>query len=147
MSNFKHILMPTDFETPSSYALELAIGLAQAFDANLTLLHVWEIPAYPYNEVMLSNGDLASSMEKAAAKRLTETLRHVQERLPRANSELRTGVPWREVVASAGALGADLIVMGTHGRRGLTHAFLGSVAEKVVRASPVPVLTTHGPAA
>jgi universal stress protein A len=54
---------------------------------------------------------------------------------------LRSGAPWQQTLEVAREIGADLIVMGTHGRSGLAHAFLGSVAEKVVRMSPIPVLT------
>ncbi len=146
MRNFKHILVPTDFEAPSTHALELAIGLARTFDADLTLLLVWDVPVYPYVGMMVDVGNLISNSEQAATKQLSEELRRVQERVPRARSLLRIGVPWREVVASATALGADLIVMGTHGRHGLPRVFLGSVAERVVRSSPVPVLTTQEPA-
>jgi nucleotide-binding universal stress UspA family protein len=58
---------------------------------------------------------------------------------------LRHGTPWSEINALAKEMNADLVVMGTHGRRGVARALLGSVAEKVVRTAPCPVLTVHGP--
>jgi nucleotide-binding universal stress UspA family protein len=145
MKPFKHILVPTDFEQPSLYATDLAVALATTFDAELTLLHVWEIPVYPHSEFVLSSVDLTSKIERAAAARLDEALRKVRLQLPKAKSRLQMGVPWQEIMSATSSLHADLIVMGTHGRHGLRHAFLGSVAEKVVRLSTVPVLTAHAP--
>lgn len=146
MNKVNHILVPTDFEAPSSHALELAVGLARAFEADLTLLHVWEMPVYPHVGAMLEVGHLAARREQAALQQLRTVLRQVQDVLPRAKSALRKGVPWREIVASASQLGADLVVMGTHGRHALSHTLLRSMADRVVRASPVQVLTTHEPA-
>ena len=66
------------------------------------------------------------------------------ERCPSARGVLRQGVAWEQILENAKEAGADLLVIGTHGRRGVAHAFLGSVAVKVVRASPIPVLTVRG---
>ncbi len=144
MSTFKHILVPTDFSPSSSAAIELAINMASQLDAELTLLHVWELPVYPYMELMLSSADLTTAIEKAATESLETKLKEVRSRLPRAKSLLKMGIPWQEIVEASKEAKADLLVMGTHGRRGLEHAFLGSVAEKLVRLSPIPVLTVHG---
>lgn len=144
MTTFKHILVPTDFSPSSAEAIELAIEMATRFDAELTLLHVWELPVYPYMELILSAAEVASSIEKAAAESLASKLKQVQARLPRAQSRLTMGVPWRQIVDTVKESRADLLVMGTHGRRGLEHALMGSVAEKLVRLSPVPVLTVRG---
>src|SRR5262245_53941470 len=138
MKQFKHILLPTDFETSSAGALEAAVGLAQAFGAKLTLLHVWEIPIYPYMEFML-NSEMIASVEARALKRLGDVLQSVQQALPAADSILKTGLPWSGILEAAAEVQADLVVMGTHGRRGVNHVVLGSVAEKVVRLSPIPV--------
>ncbi|HKY38527.1 MAG TPA: universal stress protein [Polyangiaceae bacterium] len=142
MRPFRHILVPTDFGPASSAAIDLAIGLAQAFEAQLTLLHVWEIPDYPYLEFMRNSPEIAR-VEDAAVTGLAEGLRQAQTRLPTAKSVLRRGVPWQTIISTALELECDLIVMGTHGLRGLSRALLGSVTEKVVRVSPVPVLTVH----
>lgn len=142
MKPFQHILVPTDFEASSARALDVAIGLAQTFGAKLTLLHVWELPIYPYMEFML-NSDVISSVEDRAVKRLEEGLVEVRKRVPVAESKLKVAVPWAGIVESIEELKPDLVVMGTHGRRGLNHLVLGSVAEKVVRLSPAPVLTVR----
>jgi nucleotide-binding universal stress UspA family protein len=144
MQIFKHILVPTDFDKASAAALELAVSMAKTFDAKLTLLHVWELPIYPYMDFML-NSDVISEVEDAAVKGLARALDELQKRVPMAQSKLKTGVPWESVLAAIPELGADLVVMGTHGRHGLSRLTLGSVAERVVRLAPVPVLTVHAP--
>ena len=147
MTPFKHILVPTDFQASSAHALELAISLASALDAELTLLHVWEVPTSMYSGLVLNTIPLIESIERAAAEHLDEALRNLRRSVPRAKSTLHMGAPWREIIDAAAAKNADLIVMGTHGRQGLSHAVLGSVAEKVVRHSTIPVLTAHRPTA
>jgi nucleotide-binding universal stress UspA family protein len=141
METFNHILVATDFADSSSKAVELAVTLASNFRAQLTLLHVCEIPAYPYAEPMLNPSNVAA-MKHAAATRLAETLEQVKARIAGAQSVLEMGRPAEEILAAIDKLKPDLVVMGTHGRRGLSKVFFGSVAEKVVRLSPVAVLTT-----
>jgi nucleotide-binding universal stress UspA family protein len=143
MKTFKHILVPTDFSAASVVATETAMALASAFGAELTLLHVWEIPVYPYLEFVLSSAELVNEVEQAAGKRLDHELERVRKELPRARSSLSMGFPWQIILDSSKELSADLIVMGTHGRHGLNHVLLGSVAERVVRFSEAPVLTVH----
>ncbi|HXK19273.1 MAG TPA: universal stress protein [Polyangiaceae bacterium] len=144
MKTFKHILVPTDFEKASAGALEIAVSLARACDAKVTLLHVWEIPIYPYMDFML-NSEVITRVEDAAVKHLSEALEKLQQVLPNAASKLKTGQPGPAIVDAIEELKPDLVVMGTHGRHGLERAILGSVAEKLVRSSPVPVLTVHAP--
>jgi len=145
MNAFKHILVPTDFSACSLGALDLAISLAATFDADLTLLHCWEVPIYPYLDYMLSSPDLITSLENAATKRLAEELEWVKKQHPGAKSALSMGLAWQQILEVAKQLRPDLIVMGSHGRHGLDHVLLGSVAEKVVRLSEVPVLTVRAP--
>ena len=142
MTTFKHILLATDFEPSSKRALEVAIEMARAFGAELTLLHAWEIPIYPYMDFSV-NSDLVSSMEERAKERLEQTLEQVRAQHPKVKAELKTGQPWAAILDAIEEMKPDLVVMGTHGRRGVNHALLGSVAEKVVRQSAVPVLTVH----
>jgi nucleotide-binding universal stress UspA family protein len=142
MKTFKHILVPTDFEPASKDALALAVSIARAFDAKVTLLHVWEIPIYPYMDFML-NSKLISSVEDAATKGLGDALELLQKELPKATGVLKHGLPSGTILDAIKELEPDLIVMGTHGRHGVSHTFLGSVAERVVRSSEVPVLTVH----
>lgn len=144
-TTFKHILVPIDFGKSSTRALDLAVELATTFDAELTVLHVWEIPTYAYMDATGMMTDLATPIADAAEAELAKTLSEVRARFPRANARLSQAVPWQGVVAAIEELKPDLVVMGTHGRRGVSHALLGSVAEKVVRLSPVPVLTVRGP--
>jgi nucleotide-binding universal stress UspA family protein len=146
MQTFKHILVATDFSSSSERALDLGIQLAASFDAKLTLLHVWEIPVYPYMEFVLSSAELVATVERAAEQSLASVLREAHKRLPSARSMLKMGTAWEQILAAAKDEGADLIVMGTHGRRGLSHAVMGSVAEKVVRLASVPVLTARSSA-
>jgi nucleotide-binding universal stress UspA family protein len=145
MQPIKHILVAVDFERASKAGMEHAIVLARALGARLTLLHVWEIPIYPYMDFML-NSELIARVEDSATKRLQEELDDARALAPDAESELKSGLAWQGILDAAQELRADLIVLGTHGRQGMTHAMLGSVAEKVVRLSAVPVLTVHAPA-
>lgn len=139
MKIFKSILVPTDFGEPAEQATALAVTFAEKFDAKLTLLHVYELPpVYGYGEA------LAWPMEdfaREAQKSLDAALSKLKELHPRADAVLETGDASERILAVAKSRNVDLIVMGTHGRRGLAHVLLGSVAEKVVRRSPVPVLT------
>jgi nucleotide-binding universal stress UspA family protein len=143
MITFRHILAPVDFEPCSKRALEIAIDFALQFDSKLTLVHAWEVPGYLYASPYLTP-DIWEALGEAAKQQLDAELTQARTRLPRAESVLTCGPAGFEVIATAERLKADLIVVGTHGRRGLSRAFLGSVAEKVVRGSSVPVLTVHG---
>ena len=145
MTIIKSILVPVDFSAASANALEIAIGMAQSFDAELTLLHAWELPVYPYMEFMLSSSELSLAIERGATQRLESTLQTVRARVPRSKSKLMMGVVWQKIIEAIDELKPELVIMGTHGRHGLSHALLGSVAEKIVRLSPVPVLTTRAP--
>lgn len=147
MASFEHILVATDFGEPSARALDLALHLATESGAELTLLHTFEIPQYAYTETTYLNADWITPLQRAAHERLDRLLEETRKTLPRARALLRTGSPWREVLAAAEEEGADLVVIGTHGRRGLRHALLGSVAEKIVRMASVPVLTVRAPKA
>jgi len=140
----KRILVPTDFEKPSQAAADIGVELAQTFRVPLVLLHTYSAPQ-AFSGVPLSPAeDYALLYEKT----VSEFLDKERARLAPGNTEvvsvLRRGVVWEEILAAAQELDVDLIVMGTHGRRGLPRALLGSVAEKVVRISPIPVLTVHG---
>ena len=145
--SFERIVVATDFADSSRRALEVAVGIAEQFGSELTLVHSWEAPDYAYAAGLYVVVDVVGPIEQAAVLRLEEATTQLQQRLPRAKSLIRAGVPWEEVLAAAAEVRADLIVMGTHGRRGLERALLGSVAEKVVRMAPVPVLTVRGAAA
>jgi nucleotide-binding universal stress UspA family protein len=143
MKIFEHLLVPTDFGESSARALDLAMKLALDLGASLTLLHVYEIPMYGYTGMEMAAIDLLTPIEDAAREQLATTLADVKRKVPAAKSLLRRGVVWREIVATIEETHPDLVVMGTHGRHGVSHVLLGSVADKIVRTSPVPVLTVR----
>jgi nucleotide-binding universal stress UspA family protein len=138
--SFRKILCPTDFSDGSRRALSLALEMASA-DAQLILVHVWEAP-YVYGPDAGIPG--AAFVEtKTLAENALATWKRDAEQLGarRTSTVLATGTPWHEIVELAKRdPSIDLIAMGTHGRTGLKHALLGSVAEKVVRHAPCPVL-------
>jgi nucleotide-binding universal stress UspA family protein len=138
MDGFKHILVPTDFSEPSERALGLAVALAGPFDARLTLLHVWTIPNTGYAEALSWPID---DMERVARTALDDALESTVKQHPATEAVLLEGKEWKQILEVVKQRGCDLVVMGTHGRRGLPRFVLGSVAEKVVRLSPVPVIT------
>jgi nucleotide-binding universal stress UspA family protein len=138
---FKHILAATDFSDASRAAIELARDMACACGATLTVVHVCEGPGMP------PAGPIPYESLAPVAARAQERLEDLLGSLRRACAEttglVKLGHPADEILAAAAETHADLVVMGTHGRRGLAHAVVGSVAERVVRASPVPVLTVR----
>jgi nucleotide-binding universal stress UspA family protein len=144
---FHHILVPIDFDETSDRAVKTAIDLAGDVKASITLLHTIEIPQYAYANfgAALPPPDLLSALEVAARRSLDQKLEVVRATVPSAKGIVTTGVPWRQILAAIDDRQADLVVMGTHGRHGLGHALLGSVAEKIVRTSPVPVMTVPPP--
>ena len=145
MLNWRRILLATDFSAGSDVATQTAIELALNLGAELTLMHVFEIPVYVGMGTTFSPVDILTPIRDAEVASLEKALAHVRERIPKAQSRFDDGNPTDRIVAAAGELPADLIVVGTHGRRGASHLLLGSVAERVVRLSPVPVLTIRGP--
>lgn len=141
MAAFKNILVPTDFGDASERARQIATEIAAKFGARLTLAHFWEVPAYPYLGSLYASWDFVTPVGQAAEQQLSKTLAEVRLRISDATSICRMGSPWQEILRVIDEAHADLVVMGTHGRKGIARALLGSVAEKLVRTSPVPVLT------
>src|SRR5208337_1041844 len=135
MSGFNKILCPVDFDQNSLLALRLAAELALERKATLHLLHVVEMPPGP--EVALPFG----KMEAAARSRLEKIAHQELDDKASDQGEVMMGDPGVEVLQLAKRLRANLIVMATHGRKGLRRLVLGSVAERVVREAPCPVLT------
>ena len=141
MAPIRTILHPTDFSGPADLAFGVACALARDFGARLVVLHVVEFPANVYPE--------ATRHEDPALRHpaLWDKVRRLRPPSPAAAVEYRLadGDAAAEVVRAAGETGSDLIVMGTHGRSGLKHLLMGSVAEQVVRKAPCPVLTVKAP--
>jgi nucleotide-binding universal stress UspA family protein len=149
MTVFRRILVPTDFSAQAEAAWETARRLARALGAEVLLVHVAaETPLYSEGVVTTervrevfeaSRGWAERTLGQWADRARTEGLL--------VKTALRAGVPHREIVAAAGEVGADLIVIGTHGRGGVDRALLGSVADRVIRLAPCPVLAVRAPAA
>lgn len=135
MPRFSRILCPVDFDANSARALEIAAELAREREARLYVLHVVAIPSGP--EVALD----FSKLEGRARERLERLARERIGARTRWEVHVRSGPPALEILRAAERFGAELIVMATHGRKGLKHLVLGSVAESVVREAPCPVLT------
>jgi nucleotide-binding universal stress UspA family protein len=145
----KHILVPTDFSEPSEVAGRYAKALAETFGATLHLLHVLDESylAWAASEGFASplGADVRGEAEKGARDRLQRALTDAERDKFQARSVLRIGSPFAEIIRYAREENVDLIVMGTHGRGLIAHMLLGSVAEKVVRKAPCPVLTVRHP--
>ena len=140
--NAKKILFPTDFSPSSHAALEMATALARDAGAKLLIAHVEEIP------LATGGAEFLYSVPEPATKELREMLGQVVPKDPNVPYEhhLLAGDAADAVVHFAEQEHVDMIVMGTHGRRGLTRLLMGSVAEAVVRHANCPVLTVKQPA-
>ena len=140
MFTLQRILVPTDFSETSDAALKYGIGLAQGFSAQLHLLHI------PGGTGENFEADFpVGQFERAARERLETLVSQQEAKQLRPEYAMRIGAPSDEIMRYAGDRDVDLIVMGTHGRTGVAHMLMGSVAEKVVRAAPCPVLTVRRP--
>lgn len=139
---FRKILCPVDFSDVSRAALDTAVKLSKECESELVVVHAWESPLHPeYSELILKNESLAPALKRqedalAQLRKDVEALgaRNVQ-------TKLLFGVPWDAIVRESRADSAyDVIVIGTHGRTGIKHLLLGSVAERVARHAACPVL-------
>lgn len=144
---FSNILVPTDFSAPSDAALEYARTLARKFNASLHLLHVvddnlltGEVASEVYIPELTS---LRAAVLKEAEDRLGMRMPASDRKNFRGTVHATFGSGARTIVDYAARNNITLIVMGTHGRSGLAHLFMGSVAERVVRSAPCPVLTVR----
>jgi nucleotide-binding universal stress UspA family protein len=141
-TEFRHVLAATDFTDPANHAVDVALSLAEKFGGQVTLVHAYYIPAPAYDSLIAwPINEVAAGAQRA----LDAAVARAKQRYPKCEGVLQMGFPPECIVDVAKQRGADIIVMGTHGRRGVMHALLGSVAEHVVRTSPVPVLTVAPP--
>jgi nucleotide-binding universal stress UspA family protein len=144
MKKFNRVLFPTDGSKHAEPALAQAIGFARLLKAPLVFLYVVDARAlepYPSEGLFV---DLRGILEKEAARVLEDVKSRARRAKVRAEAQVLEGVPEEEVVKAARA--GDLIVMATHGRRGLSRLLLGSLAETVVRHAPCPVLVVRSKA-
>jgi nucleotide-binding universal stress UspA family protein len=138
--NLKRILLPVDFSEPSRKALQYARSFARQFNAEVLLLHVVEIVPVPAPMVLVQDTVTQGKVHEEAAKRLSEWRKELAPEVSvRAVVSEALDAP-RQILAAATENNVDLIILGTHGRTGLAHLFVGSTAEKVVRRAPCPVL-------
>ena len=144
----KRILVPVDFSQPSLQALDYAIEFGQPFKPEFVVLHVLEPVYYPGAGDMYGPGyDMGlvyQELERAAHEQLSRLAATLQKKRLTVRTLLRVGTAYHTIVETAKKLKADLIIMSTHGRTGLSHVVMGSVAEKVVRSAACAVLTVRG---
>jgi nucleotide-binding universal stress UspA family protein len=147
MMTMKHILVPTDFGEPAGAALIYGRELAGRFGATLYVLHVTEdMFVTRFGSEMFASVELQRDFEASARLRLDELIRDGDGSGLRTKTMVITSAsPAFAIIDYAKENGIDLIVMGTHGRGVLGHLLMGSVAERVVRLAPCPVLTMRHP--
>lgn len=148
MIEMKKILFPTDFSDSSDHAVRYAVSFAQEFDAKLYVLHIVEDVSNAAYFDMLAGPPLQEMYAEMEARAWESVKRAVPE-TKRSDVDweplVRRGAPAIEICHTAEELEVDLVVLGTHGRTGLKHMLFGSVAEKVVRMAPCPVLSVRHP--
>lgn len=146
MIELKRILLPTDFSEYSKTAINYACAFADQFGAELHLLHVLQdlVALVPEPELAIPPpGDYLKELQESCERALDQLLDPAWEAEHKVVRATRQGPPFLEIVRYAKEEDIDLIVIGTHGRSGLAHVLLGSVAERVVRKAPCPVLTVR----
>lgn len=138
----KRILVPVDFSEPSINAVPYALAFAKQFKAQLVLVHIVEQVVYPGDWMIppFPTGDFASESREQLMAKLRSTC---TEKAGKVTPIVRFGRAWQEIIEVAREQKCDMIIMATHGYTGLRHVLLGSVAEKIVRHAPCPVLTVR----
>lgn len=136
----KKVLIPTDFSELSNEAIDTALPMVKQLGAEISFLHIIERLDHPDEMTALFDEGYAYLMDRAHALLNDLVIRAKQENIT-AESEIANGTPYLEILRMAEKIGADLIIMGTHGRKGLDHMLMGSQAERVVRMAACPVTT------
>jgi nucleotide-binding universal stress UspA family protein len=144
MAEIKTLLYATDFSKGSARASDLARSLAETCGASMTLLHV--ITELSDRHARLVSAEvyekLAQQIEVQAIKDMSKFRHRYFKDMP-VRTEIAIGKSHEEIIRQGKKIGADLILMGTHGRAGIEKMLMGSTAEKVVRSSPIPVSTVR----
>ncbi|HEY5649576.1 MAG TPA: universal stress protein [Nitrospiria bacterium] len=140
MKKIKKILVPVDFTEHSDRAVDLAADMAGAFHARITLLHVIEQFTYSVTDTILVV-DHYRALREVAEPLMEGLQKKLIRRKMKVEAEIVRGNPAQQIIKKARNQGSDLVIMGTRGRTGIKHVVLGSVAEKVVRLAPCPVVT------
>lgn len=146
--SFKNILVPVDFSDCSAAALKYAVDLSEKLGGKIDVLYAYEIPTFvpPHLMVMMGEVDapLSEHIEREATTQLQAFLQRLElDKNPNISAKTLLGPPAITVLESINEGDYDLVVMGTHGRTGLSRFVMGSTAEKVVRGSKSPVLTVR----
>jgi nucleotide-binding universal stress UspA family protein len=145
--SIKKIVVATDFSETADRAVDYAFDFAAQIGADVTVVHAYEIPPMGFPDgALIATADLTDKVTKSAQAALDTVVQRGKARCPNVRGMLRDGEPAKEICDVAEELDADLVVLGTHGRRGLAHVLLGSVAEEVVRKCEAPVLTIRASA-
>jgi nucleotide-binding universal stress UspA family protein len=148
MPKIKRILVPLDFSPPSLKALDYAADFAKPLGAELCALFVIEPIYYAVPDLAGAAAGAVGGLLEEQRKSAKQQLERLQARYARRQVKLRTllqtGTPYQAITDAAKSLKADIIIMSTHGRTGVSHLLLGSVAERVVRSAACPVLTIRG---
>jgi len=145
MYDVKKILFPVDFSSNSYQVADHVISFARKFDAHIYLIHVLEclVPLQGFYIPHISVETLEEDLKKAADKKMEEFIHKKMQDSRAITSQVIIGIPHVEILKMAQEQGIDMIIMGTHGWTGLEHVIFGSVAGKVVRKAPCPVLTVR----
>ncbi len=140
---FKTILFATDFSEGADYAMRYALSLARKFESRLIVIHIINEPVdlRGFYVPHISFDKLEEEIEQGAQKLMEQFCRKHMQDYENYETHVFPGIPYDEIIKRADEFGAELIVVGTHGRTGLDHVLFGSTAEKVVRKSSVPVMT------
>jgi universal stress protein A len=145
MKDFSTILVAVDFSDSSDNAFQLALSLAKKFNAHLVILHVINEPIdlRGFYVPHISYEKLEEEIAEGAEKMMQSFCRQHIDDFTDFETLITPGMPYEQILSQAEEKGAELIVLGTHGRTGLDHVLFGSTAEKVVRKSKLPVLTVR----
>lgn len=141
----ERILIPVDFSEYSKMALDYSIEFSKKFNSELILIYVIEPIVYP-SDFGLGQIPINQVDFEIQSKAESELKKLVEEKVPselKASYVVKTGKPFLEIISAAKEYDCDLIIIATHGHTGIEHILFGSTAEKVVRKSPVPVLTVR----
>ena len=139
----KTILVAVDFSDSSEAALAYAVELAKPLGARLVVMHSYELPVYGFPDgARVASVEVATRIMQGAQTGLDGMVERYKG-VAQLDTIVRQGTPWEEVRAVAEEVDAEMIVIGTHGRKGIARALLGSVAEKILRTSTRPVLAIH----
>jgi nucleotide-binding universal stress UspA family protein len=147
MKPFEKILTAIDFSENSDFAFEYALTLARQFQAELTVMHVINEPVdlRGFYVPHISFEQLEKEIEEGAEKMMETFCQTKMKDFTKYTSVVVAGIPYEEILRKAEETGTSLIVLGTHGRKGIDHLIFGSTAERVVRSAACPVLTIRMP--